>query len=178
MAFFAVAGCTRVGALGSELIKTGSISASSFTTHLGAATSERSSLSGDSVQLTSAALPRMAFASIESAVNDLDEADRPIPMNGLCPANMASVDDRFCVDKYEASLVEVLPDGEERPFPFYVPVDGHKGRAVSEKGVYPQGYISGREAARSIGCAVACWIADPCFRLSLETSAVKSLSSL
>jgi formylglycine-generating enzyme required for sulfatase activity len=41
----------------------------------------------------------------------------------------------------------MLPGGEERPFPFYQPVDGHKVRAVSEKGVYPQGYISGREAA-------------------------------
>ena len=93
------------------------------------------------------AAPRLAFATIESAVDDLKEEDRPAPMNGLCPADMASVDDRFCVDKYEASLLEVLPGGEERPYPFYMPVTGHKVRAVSQKGVYPQGYISGKEAA-------------------------------
>jgi hypothetical protein len=107
---------------------------------------ERPAASGDSVQLTSAVLPRLAFASVESATDTLDEADRPLPMNGLCPANMASVDDRFCVDRYEASLVEMLGGGEERPYPFYMPVEGHKVRAVSEKGVYPQGYISGKEA--------------------------------
>jgi hypothetical protein len=146
MAFLAVAGCNRVGAMGGELIKS-----TSFATHFqkSGVTTERTARTGDSVQLTSAALPRVAFASIESAVNELDEADRPLPMNGLCPANMASVDDRFCVDKYEASLVEILDGGEERPFPYYEPVEGHRVRAVSEKGVYPQGYISGKEAARA-----------------------------
>jgi sulfatase modifying factor 1 len=144
MAFVAVAGCTRVTVMGSELIKS-----SSLTAHLHNAAPERSPLQGDSVHLTSAPFPRVAFASVESVVDELDDADRPQPMNGLCPANMASVDDRFCVDKYEASLVEVLPGGEERPYPFYAAVDGHKVRAVSEKGVYPQGYISGREAAKA-----------------------------
>ena len=68
-------------------------------------------------------------------------------MNGLCPPDMASVDDQFCVDKYEASLVEILPNGDERPCPFY-----HRRsraitvRAVSEQGVYPQGYISEKQA--------------------------------
>lgn len=119
---------------------------SSMSIGAGGASPLRSSASDDSVQLTSAALPRLTFASVDTVVDSLDEADRPLPMNGLCPANMASVDDRFCVDKYEASLVEMLPAGEERPFPFYLPIEGHKVRAVSEKGVYPQGYISGKEA--------------------------------
>jgi formylglycine-generating enzyme len=142
-AFFVVAGCTRVSSLRSEL------TLSSLTSRVlgsSAAAVERSPEVNDSVQLTSAALPRLAFASVDAVADELDEADRPAPMNGLCPANMASVDDRFCVDKYEASLVEMLPGGDERPFPFYMPVDGHKVRAVSEKGVYPQGYISGKEA--------------------------------
>lgn len=143
-AFFAVAGCTRVGAMSSELMK--SPLATRVLGHP-SATPERAAVSGDSVQLTSVTMPRLAFASVDTAVDELDEADRPLPMNGLCPANMASVDDRFCVDKYEASLVEVLAGGEERPFPFYQRVEGHKVRAVSERGVYPQGYISGREAA-------------------------------
>ena len=145
-AFMAVAGCTRAGAMGSELVKNSPLASRV----LGNGTaSERSTVPGDSVQLTSAALPRLAFASIDTAVDDLDEADRPLPMNGLCPANMASVDDKFCVDKYEASLVEILPNGEEVPFPYYMPVTGHNVRAVSEKGVYPQGYISGNEAAKA-----------------------------
>jgi formylglycine-generating enzyme len=145
-AFIAVAGCMRVGVAGSELIKNSPVA----TRVLGSsASSERPLVPGDSVQLTSAAFPRVAFASVESAVDELDEADRPLPMNGLCPANMASIDDRFCVDKYEASLVEVMDSGEERPFPFYMPVENHRVRAVSEKGVYPQGYISGREAAKA-----------------------------
>ncbi len=145
-AFVAVAGCTRAGAMGSELIKSSPLA--SRVLGNGSAP-ERAAVPGDSVHLTSAALPRLAFASVDTAVDELDEADRPLPMNGLCPANMASIDDKFCVDKYEASLVEILPNGEERPYPYYMPVDGHHVRAVSEQGVYPQGYISGKEAAKA-----------------------------
>ena len=71
---------------------------------------------------------------------------------GPCPADMALVEiatatatatpRRFCVDKYEASLVEVLADGTERPYAHYLPVDGHDVRAVSRPHVFPQGYIS------------------------------------
>lgn len=138
-AFVAVAAGT---ALGSELVQ------SSLFDRVTAA--ERLPVPSDSLQLASApaSAPLLAFAA--AAVEDaLDEGDRPLPMNGLCPADMASVDDRFCVDKYEASLVEVLPSGEERPYPFYQPVGDHQVRAVSEKGVYPQGYISGREAGKA-----------------------------
>jgi formylglycine-generating enzyme required for sulfatase activity len=98
------------------------------------------------VHLTSAALPRLGFATGGQSEAPLRDGDRPLPMNGLCPPDMASVDDRFCVDKYEASLLEVLPTGEERAWPYYLPVEGHVVRAVSEKGVYPQGYISERQA--------------------------------
>ncbi len=67
------------------------------------------------------------------------------PSRGPCPDGMALVDDgtkRFCIDKWEASLVEFLPDGTQKPFPYYLPVDGHDVRAVSAPGVFPQGYIS------------------------------------
>jgi sulfatase modifying factor 1 len=96
--------------------------------------------------LSSTALPRLAFIGAVD-VNDLPAADRPVAMNGLCPADMASIDDRFCVDKYEASLVEVRDDGRETAWPYYLPMEGHTVRAVSVKGVYPQGYISGTQAA-------------------------------
>ena len=59
-----------------------------------------------------------------------------------CPANMASIGDRFCIDRYEAALVEILPNGEERPFDSFSTAEGHVVRAVSERGVYPHGYVS------------------------------------
>jgi sulfatase modifying factor 1 len=76
----------------------------------------------------------------------LREGDRPLEGNGLCPPDMASIDDRYCVDRYEASLLELLPSGQEAPFSPYLPVEGHVVRAVSESGVFPQGYISGNQA--------------------------------
>ncbi len=75
----------------------------------------------------------------------LPEDDRPVA-GGLCPPDMASVDDRFCVDRYEASLMEVLPNGEERAFSPYSTVNGATVRAVSMGHVVPQAYISGTEA--------------------------------
>jgi hypothetical protein len=54
---------------------------------------------------------------------------------------------RFCVDKYEASLVEVLPDGTERAYPHYTTVDGHDVRAVSKPSSFPQGFISEVQAS-------------------------------
>ena len=59
-----------------------------------------------------------------------------------CPSGMANVDDRFCVDRYEASLVEILPNGDERPYSAFETTEGHVVRAVSERGVYPHGYVS------------------------------------
>jgi hypothetical protein len=68
-----------------------------------------------------------------------------------CPAEMALVDDRVCVDRWEASLVERLPNGEERPWSPYLAIDGREGsvRAVSRADVVPQGYISGAQATRA-----------------------------
>lgn len=74
-----------------------------------------------------------------------------------CPANMVLIDDgarpnghasvRFCIDKYEASLVEIDADGNEKPYPHWLAVDEHTVRAVSEPGVFPQGFISEVQAA-------------------------------
>src|SRR5690242_13214450 len=111
--FMAAAGCARVGAMGSDLMH--SPLAARVLHHESAP--ERARATGDSVQLTSAAMPMLAFASVDTAVEELPEGDRPLPMNGLCPAGMVTIDDRYCIDKYEASLLEVLPNGEERPYP-------------------------------------------------------------
>ncbi|WP_437742270.1 SUMF1/EgtB/PvdO family nonheme iron enzyme [Sorangium sp. So ce302] len=71
-----------------------------------------------------------------------------------CPAEMALVDDRVCVDRWEGALVEVTPSGE-RPWSPYDPIDGNERRvrAVSWQGVMPQGYISGRQA--KLACAAS-----------------------
>ena len=67
-----------------------------------------------------------------------------------CPRNMALVsrDDgtSFCIDKYEASVVEIGDGGRTTPHSPFEPVTGKKVKAVSQRGVVPQGYISGVEA--------------------------------
>jgi sulfatase modifying factor 1 len=64
-----------------------------------------------------------------------------------CPQGMASIGGTYCIDAYEASLVETMADGSETPWPYYATVPaGVTVRAVSSCGVYPQGYISGIQA--------------------------------
>jgi formylglycine-generating enzyme len=71
-----------------------------------------------------------------------------------CPPGTANVDNRFCIDRWEASLVEILPDGREAPWPPFDAIEGgHTLRAVSLPNVYPQAYISGAQAAKA--CAAS-----------------------
>jgi formylglycine-generating enzyme required for sulfatase activity len=70
-----------------------------------------------------------------------------------CPAGMSNVMGKFCIDKYEASTVEVLPGGKTQPHSPYASVDGLKVKAVSKKGVKPQAYISRDQAEAA--CEVA-----------------------
>ena len=63
-----------------------------------------------------------------------------------CPIGMASVDDAYCIDKYEGTLEELLPGGHVRRHPHNLPVDGLTVRAVSKPGVLPQAFISAKEA--------------------------------
>ncbi len=80
-----------------------------------------------------------------------------------CPGGMAMIEDAYCIDRYEASLVETA-DGVERPFSPYQTVAGHKVRAVSRPGVVPQAYISRDEAELACGrarkrlCTEAEWV--------------------
>jgi formylglycine-generating enzyme len=102
-----------------------------------------------------AAKPHPTIATAVRSDYDVVEGSLAQAMPGaVCPSGMANVDDRFCVDRWEASLVEVTSDGQDVPWPpFGVVDDGHKLRAVSVPNVYPQAYISGAQAARS--CAAA-----------------------
>jgi hypothetical protein len=63
-----------------------------------------------------------------------------------CPAGMASILGKFCIDKWEASTVEILAGGKTRAHSSYTPVTGIAVKAVSKKGVMPQAYISRNEA--------------------------------
>lgn len=103
-----------------------------------------------------------AGAEAEEESEDVDgeaEAENEIVPEGEpspCPTNMvlvATSEQRFCIDKYEASLLEVDGEGNEKPFPHWLPVDGHVVRAVSEPGVFPQGYIS--EVQAEDACAAS-----------------------
>jgi hypothetical protein len=78
------------------------------------------------------------------AVADLTGAD--VFYLARCPSGMASVDGRFCIDRWEASLVEVVNGRGERPFSPFARVDGRQVRAVSRPGVTPQAYVSRNEA--------------------------------
>lgn len=93
------------------------------------------------------------------ANDDAEEEEAPETIAGPCPKNMVLVatpesqPPRFCVDTYEASLVEIGDDGTEKPYPHWLPVDGHRVRAVSEAGVFPQGFIS--EVQAEDACAAS-----------------------
>jgi sulfatase modifying factor 1 len=90
-------------------------------------------------------LPRLAgialfFAMIGDPFGRIRSA-RADGQHLSCPPEMALVD-RSCVDRWEASLVQVHKDGHETPWsPYYTPM-GRVVRAVSQPGVVPQGHIS------------------------------------
>jgi hypothetical protein len=73
--------------------------------------------------------------------------------DGVCPTEMARVDDRFCIDRWEATL-ELVDDADVAPWsPWLVPDAERSYRAVSARGVVPQAYVSGVVAERA--CAAA-----------------------
>jgi formylglycine-generating enzyme len=76
-----------------------------------------------------------------------DHLGSPFRLDGAaCPEGMADIQNRFCIDRYEASLVEELGGGAQQPLAHFALVDGRRVRAVSRANVFPQAYISGREA--------------------------------
>jgi hypothetical protein len=55
----------------------------------------------------------------------------------------------YCIDRYEAYVVELDAEGHESPHSPYTPVDGLRVRAKVAAGVIPQGYISQVQAAEA-----------------------------
>src|SRR6478735_3193963 len=72
---------------------------------------------------------------------------------GRCPSGMALVEDTYCIDRWEASLVEVGARGVTTPFSPYESVKGHTVRAVTKANVVPQAYISRNEAEQACHAA-------------------------
>jgi len=89
-----------------------------------------------------------ALALLGCALTPPTDADA---RSARCPAGMTLVDappppgNAFCVDRFEAAVVEITPTGEVAHSPFK-PVEGLKVRAVSRQGLFPQAYISRNEA--------------------------------
>ena len=70
----------------------------------------------------------------------------PVLTSARCPDDMALAFGRFCVDKFEGSLV-TREAGKETPYPHYQPpADGQVYYARSVRGVIPQAYISASQA--------------------------------
>jgi hypothetical protein len=122
-----------------------------------------------SLSLAPLALNLLAFAACDGAtisspppadggadatvVEDLAApAPAPADLANGCPEGMIRIA-QFCVDEYEAHVVEVAADGSERPHSPFLPVDGLTVKAKVARGVPPQGYISQVQAAAA--CARA-----------------------
>ncbi len=95
-------------------------------------------------------------STLESAIlayapgryHPVDEGALPAPRaSARCPAGMASVGNRFCIDRWEGTLAERRPDGSEAAWPpNRAPLDGHVYVAHTSAGVLPQGYVSAAQA--------------------------------
>jgi hypothetical protein len=71
----------------------------------------------------------------------------PAKTGGRCPSEMAFVNGRFCIDRWEDSIVLREADGTETPQSPYLPPPTDKvALAKSVASVVPQGYISPKQA--------------------------------
>jgi formylglycine-generating enzyme len=77
--------------------------------------------------------------TVQKAIPPPPQVEQPCP-EGAAPVGA------FCIDRWEASLVEITSDGE-RPFSPYESPEGHVVRAVTGAGMVPQGYVSRDQAA-------------------------------
>jgi len=87
------------------------------------------------------------LASVTAAASKGRTADvLVIGPRAACPEGMAHVGG-YCMDRYEAYVVELDEQSHEQPHSPYTPVDGLRVRAKVAVGVVPQGYISQVQAA-------------------------------
>jgi sulfatase modifying factor 1 len=94
---------------------------------------------------------RPAFVAVASLViacasHHRGATDRPA--GARCFDEQIAID-HFCIDKYEAYVVEIDDRGEERPHSPYEMVEGLRIRAKVSPNVVPQAYISRVQADRA-----------------------------
>lgn len=89
-------------------------------------------------------MPMDSILKVSSVAAAAETSDDP-----HCPKGMALVDGGpvyVCVDRWEASVVEIDESGKEHPYSPYLSVEGRHVKAVSKPNVVPQAYISRDEA--------------------------------
>jgi formylglycine-generating enzyme len=96
-------------------------------------------------------IPLAALKAYEGTDEEDDTFVPPPPPSRanryVCPSDMVMIGRSYCIDPFEASLVQITSSGE-KPWPYFdVLPEGVSVRAVSLPGVFPQGYISGVQAA-------------------------------
>lgn len=94
--------------------------------------------------------PEPASLDLASLANEAPTLSVVASETARCPKGMALVDDRFCIDRWEATLL-VRSGSRETPHTPYEPVDDVHAplRAVTAPDVVPQGYVSGTQAEAS-----------------------------
>ena len=95
--------------------------------------------------VTSATLLLGAQSASDSAAADLNVPNDP-DTTSRCPADMQLIANAFCIDRFEASTAELTPDGKVIAHSPYLPVTGLRVKALSQKDVIPQAYISRNQA--------------------------------
>lgn len=84
-----------------------------------------------------------------TAPNGRNNVDISRPSGGLCAAGLTH-GVRFCIDRFEASIMVRNADGSESSWtPYYEPRASDAYRAVSLRSAVPQAYISGNDAKRA-----------------------------
>lgn len=86
-------------------------------------------------------VPPLALAKVEETKSERRRG---------CPKDMASIDGRYCIDRYEAYVAELLPGGKLRRHTPFKPVpEGTKIKALNRRGRMPQAYISRDQAEQA-----------------------------
>ncbi len=89
-----------------------------------------------------ALLPAALLGAQPNAAAETARASNKSP----CPADMQFIAGSFCIDRYEATTEELMPDGKAVLHSPYLPVTNLRVKAVSRKNVDPQAYISANQA--------------------------------
>ena len=90
----------------------------------------------------------VAFAKTDKPAEEKKGKGAKKPKTKACPSDMVSVWGGFCIDRYEAYVIEMLKGGKVRKHsPYMPPAKDKKYRAANQSGRMPQAHISREQAA-------------------------------